>query len=406
MRKYILNFWNTEEIPHEAKVLTAVTSIRWIGWGFAESLIPVLLYSFGHTYAQAGLLRSAYDIAFIVSLPLVGVFADRIRATTLILTGLFLYLFCGLAYFLAGITGVVVFIVLARGINGVAYALDAVGRDTCIRRHTTASKLATVFGYLNTVANFWWIAASLFGILLVKYFSITSLLFLITPTALISIGILMKFRKKKNEKIGIPERAKVPLSSFFKEMKLWNIRLKSLLLFNFFISFTGAIIIFFLPIQAYIKGEGFSFIILMGIVMTLPTLFDWQLGKLFDGKGVKIFTQSLFLFSALIFSLVFFSQYAWQLVVLFVVNLIIQLLSLGANEMVTVHAEPEHFGRVDGIMQSISDIGSMLGPITIGIIMDAYSVQLAYSILGTIILALAIIFYTMNKRGFMKNNYI
>jgi MFS family permease len=137
MQKYVLKFWNTEDIPHEAKILTAVTSIRWIGWGFAESLIPVLLYSFGHTFAEAGLLRSTYDIAFIIALPLVGVLADKThRATTLVLIGLLLYLFCGVAYLLAGIMSAVVFIVLARGINGVAYAFDAVGRNTCVRRHT------------------------------------------------------------------------------------------------------------------------------------------------------------------------------------------------------------------------------------------------------------------------------
>src|SRR4051812_40917568 len=105
MRKYFSSFWNTEEIPHEAKVLTAVTSIRWIGWGFAESMVPVLLYSFGHTFAQAGLLRSAYDIAFILALPLAGVYADRMRATTLVLIGLCLYLFCGISYMLAGMLG-------------------------------------------------------------------------------------------------------------------------------------------------------------------------------------------------------------------------------------------------------------------------------------------------------------
>ncbi len=406
MQKYILRFWNTDEIPYAAKVLTAVTSIRWIGWGFAEALVPILLYSFGHTYAQAGLLRSAYDIAFIIALPLVGVAADRMRATSLVLGGLFLYLFVGVAYLLAGTTGAVIFIVLARGITGVAYAFDAVGRSTCIRRHTPPESLATVFGYLDTVSNFWWIAASLAGIVLVKYFSIAQLLFLIAPAALVAMFVLWRFRKRHPEPRGLSERrARISYASFLGEMRQWNWKLRSLLLFNFFISFTGAIISFFLPIQAYIKGDGLTSVIFMGIAVTLPTLFSWHLGKLFDGKGARIFTQSLFLFSALIFSLVFWQGYAWQLTVLFTVSLIVELLSLGTNEMITVYAEPEHFGRVDGLMRSVSDIGSMIGPLAVGVLMDGYGVPTAYAVLGTIILALAVEFYRMDGKGFLRKRH-
>ena len=397
MERYISKFWDTSEIPHEAKIVTAVTSIRWIGWGFAESLIPILLFSFGHTFAEAGILRSAYDIAFIITLPIVGVFADRMRATTLVLIGLFLYLFVGLSYFLVGVTGAVIFIVLARGMNGVAYAFDAVGKNTCIRRHTDSSKLATVLGFVDTVTNFWWIMASLAGILLIRYFSITNLLLLIAPTSLISIIILTRYRKKKIERLGVVREQKTEFSLSFGGIRTWNVQLKSLLLFNFFVSFAGAVIGFFLPIQAFLSGDGYVSVILMGVVLTVPALFGWHLGKLFDGRGSKVFTQSLFLFAGLIFSLVFFHQYLWQLIVLFVISLIVELLSLGTNEMVTMHAEPEHFGRVDGVMRSVADIGSMLGPLTVGIIMDAYGVGTAYMVLGTIISALAVVFYVTRK---------
>lgn len=393
MKKHILQFWNTKEIPYPVKVLTAVTSIRWIGWGFAESLLTIFIFSFGHTFAQAGLLRSTYDIAFIIALPIVGVFADRMRATTLVLIGLILYLFVGVAYLLSGVMGAAIYIVLARGINGVAYAFDGVGRNTCIRRHTPPSKLATVFGFLDTISNFWWIMAALSGIFLVNYFSIPSLLFVITPTAFISIIILLNYRNKKIEKVETHIREKVPFSSVLKEIKFWDFKLKSLLLFNFFIAFTSAVISFFLPIQAFINGDGLRSVILMGIVVTIPTLFSWHLGNLFDSKKKKFFTKSVFLLSILIFSLVFLNIYIWQLIVLFMVSLIVEFLYLGTNEMVTMYTQPEHFGRVDGIMRSISDIGSMVGPLAIGIIMDAYGIPIAYSVLGTIILGLAVSFY-------------
>ena len=398
MQRYFLKFWNTEEIPHEAKILTNITSLRWLGWGFAESLIPVFLYTFGHTFAQAGLLRSSYDIAYIAALPIAGVLADRMRATSLVLIGLIFYLFVGGSYLLAGVTGLAIFIVVARTTNGVAYAFDSIGRNTCLRRHTQPSKLATVFGYLDTVADFWWIVGAALGIYLIKYFSIPSLLFLITPTSLIAIFILLKYRKKKIEKTGEAKREKVSFSSVFREVKYWNIKLKSLLVFNFFIYLTIAVIIFFLPIQAFLNGDGYLSIIMMGIVPNVPFVFSWKLGKLFDKRGKKFFTQSLFLFAFLVFSLAFTNNYFWQLIVMFSVSLIAELIYLGTSEMITVNSQPEHLGRVDGIMRSFGDLGNMIGPLAIGVIMDSYGFSIAYSVLGVIILTVAWIFYITNKK--------
>ena len=155
MQEHFLKLWKSNDIPIGVRVLTFATSIRWIGWGFAESLIPIFLFSFGHSHANAGILKSFYDIAFIIALPLIGVLADRMRGTTLILIGLGLYVFVGTGYLLAGITGLVIFIVIARFFNGIGYAFDSVGRETYFRRHTPKEKLATVFGYFDSFASFW-----------------------------------------------------------------------------------------------------------------------------------------------------------------------------------------------------------------------------------------------------------
>ena len=187
------SFFNNEEIPYGIRLLTTATSVRWFGWGFAETLIPVLLFSFGNSFAEAGLLKASVDITFILSLPIIGLYADKVRATTLLLISYFLYIFVGLGYFLAGVTGLVIFILLARFINGISWGLDVVARETYFRRHVVENKIATAFGYFDTVANLWWIVAAIIGIFLIKYFSISTLLLLIAPFSLISFLIILKF---------------------------------------------------------------------------------------------------------------------------------------------------------------------------------------------------------------------
>ncbi|MES2416093.1 MAG: MFS transporter [Patescibacteria group bacterium] len=395
-------FWNTAEIPSGAKVLTRATGLRWIGWGFAESLIPILLFSFGNSFAEAGLLRSMFDIAFILALPIVGILADKMRATTLILVGLFIYFFVGAGYLLAGVTGLAIFIVLARFLNGIAFALDAIGRETYVRRHTPANKIATVFGYFDTVSNFWWIVASIAGIFLIKYFSIPLLLFMITPTSIIAFIIVWRFRKKEKE-IGLDEnKIKDKTNNIFTEIKNWNLSLKSLVCFNFFINFAGMTVLFFLPIEVYKEGGSLTSVIIMGIVSALPMLSGWSLGKWFDVKGSKTFSISLLFFSLLLLSLSFLTGYIWRLIIAFLITMISEFLYVGSNEMVTTSSNPEHFGRVDGIMRSITTIGGMAGPLVVGILMDMHGAKTAYISLAALVFALAVIFHILDGNGFMK----
>src|SRR6266403_6171456 len=132
MKDFILKHWNNKELPPGVRLITLTTSIRWIGWGFAENLIPVLIYTFGHSLARSGLINSVYSIALILVVPIVGFAADRMRATTLIAIGLVIYLLVGVSYFLVGITGFVIFIIIARFLNGISYSFDSIGRETYI----------------------------------------------------------------------------------------------------------------------------------------------------------------------------------------------------------------------------------------------------------------------------------
>ncbi len=392
--------FNSNEIPYGIRLVTLVTSIRWFGWGFAETLIPVLLFSFGNSFAEAGLLKASVDISFILALPIIGMFADKVRATTLIMIGAVLYLFVGLGYFLTGVTGMVIFMVLARLINGVSWGLDVVGRETYFRRHSEKNKIATMFGYFDTVANFWWVVAALIGILLINYFSITALLFLITPFSFISLLVVLHFRKKE-EKMHAVTSQKLSINPF-KEVKEWGLMLRGILGFNFLISFTGAVVIFFLPIEVYKEGGSLTLVVLMGIAYILPSLTGWGLGKFFDMKGYKTLGIGLLLFALLLLSLSFLTSFFWRIAIMFIISMILELLSVGSNELMTASTKPEHYGRVDGVMRSVSTVGEMMGPLMVGILIDITSTGSAYISLSILIFSLAVMFKVLDSRGIIQ----
>ncbi len=384
-------FLHKSEIPKGVRVLTWATSIRWIGWGFAESLIPVFLFTFASGYAQTGLLKSAYDIAFILVLPIVGVLADRVRSTTLIVIGLLLYVFVGTGYLFAGLTGMVIFIIIARFFNGIGYAMDAVGRETYFRRNTPKEKLATVFGYFDTVGTFWWVCAALIGIVLVKFISIPWLLFMITPTVLFAIAIVAHVRKSEPEII----LQKKSSSGILRQVLSFDWKLKTVITFNFFISLASATIGFFLPIQVFTEGAGYAPVIIASVVMTLPSLMGYFLGGIFDKKGIRTFGYGLAGLAVLLFALAFTSTYAVQIVIGFLVGVIVELLWVGSEELVTVYTAPDHFGSVDGFMRSINAVGALVGPLSIGILLDTYGTSMAYSVLAMLFFFLTLVFMAM-----------
>jgi predicted MFS family arabinose efflux permease len=138
------------------------------------------------------------------------------------------------------------------------------------------------------------------------------------------------------------------------------------------------------------------------VIATIPTLLGWDFGKLFDIKGSKMFTLGLLSFAVLIFMLVFLRSYAWQVFIYFMVNMVLELLSVGSLELMTTHTKPEHFGKVDGFIKSTEYIGAVVGPLAAGIIMDAYGFASAYIVFTAILVFLAAMFYILQRKGYME----
>src|SRR3989339_548858 len=143
-----------EEIPKGIRLLILATSIRWIGWGLGEAFIPLFLFIFSANFLETGLLTSVFNIVFFLSIPLAGYLADNIKIKYMIIAGLMIYVLIGLGYFLAGITGAIIFVIIARGLNGLAFSLDQVGRETYIIKNSPKNKISSIIGIISSSIYF------------------------------------------------------------------------------------------------------------------------------------------------------------------------------------------------------------------------------------------------------------
>ncbi len=384
-------------VPKGVRLVSQAVAILWFSWGFVEALIPIFLLSFTNSYAETGLLKSIFNISFLLTLPVAGMLADRVASRTLIIIGFLIYPLVGLNYFLAGYTGIVLFIVATRTLNGFCSAIATVGNATYIRLHTANDKISSAFGYFETVANSWWVVAVLASALIVPFLGFENIhwLFLgIIPASFISLIFILKLDadRKGRLKDGFRKAfSKGFYSGALKEVAGWRKGLKLMALLTFFLSFISIVGWFFIPIYAYSQGESLQQIVLLIAILTMPAVFGSYLGKIADKYKAACIFASLGMFPVLLFLLSLTNVYLLQLALVFGIGLALELIGLAGDGITTRITPREHYGRMESSMDAISSIGSLVSPVVLGLIIDSAGMAQTFMILGGVSLLVFLI---------------
>jgi len=378
-------------LPSGVRLFAWVRAIRWFGWGFGESLLPIFILSFSHTFAEAGLFSSTVEIVSLMSLPIIGMWADRIPAKRLVLWSLILYPLVGLGYLLAGIFSLAVFVVLARAVNGFTWELENVGVATYYRRVIDRRNIAASFGYLDTWTNLAWIAAAILGMFLISFMPIHYLLFAIAPFSFVAYFIALK--APKDPMILDGEIHQPSIYSYGKSLRAWrtwtaNFWLLGLIVF--FSSIISAFISFFIPITAYLAGANLPMVVLLGIFGALPALFGYMLGLIADRRNrYVLIALSLFCVAIIAVWLAAIHAYWLQLSAVFLLGIILELLFVVQSSLITTLGPAETYGRRGSAFESISTLGDLVAPLILGVTLDVLGFSnVAFTIAaGAIVLA-------------------
>ncbi|MCX6736256.1 MAG: MFS transporter [Candidatus Parcubacteria bacterium] len=384
------------------RTIAMSTSIRWFGWGFAEAFFPIFLFSFSQTYAEAGLFRSVFGIAFLLSLPIVSWFADNIASKKLMFVSLLIYPFVSISYFFAGSLGVVAFLIGARALNGIAYALDSVGRATYVYTHTKTNNIATSFGYIDSLGNFWWLAAVFLSLAAIQYVPIHFLFLLIIPTSLISM-LLVRTLPDGLTAAELSQGARLSIAgsfgSFFKTIISWSNRVRHLAALLFFVGIVATVGEFFIPIYAYTQNESLWKVVLLTAFATVPCLFSSPIGEISDRyKKHGIFWASG-ISAILLLILAIAPVFPVQLILVFLIGICLKLLVLTIDREVALYIPKEHLGGLSAAFQGVSSITGIIGPITLGISIDLLSMKSTLIILSACSFIFAVMYLNHHKHS-------
>jgi MFS family permease len=381
-------------LPHRVRLFAWVRAIRWFGWGFGESLLPIFILSFSHTFAEAGLFSSTVEIVSLLSLPIIGMWADRVPAKRLVLWSLILYPLVGFGYLLAGIFSLAVFVVLARAVNGFTWELENVGVATYYRRVIDRRNIAASFGYLDTWTNLAWIAAAIIGMFLISFMPIHYLLFAIAPFSFLAYFIALK--APKDPLISDGEIHQPSIFSYGKSLRAWRTWTANFWLLGlvvFFSSIINALISFFIPITAYLAGANLPMVVLLGIFGALPALFGYMLGLIADRRNrYVLIALSLFCVAIIAVWLAAIHAYWLQLSAVFMLGIILELLFVVQSSLITTLGPTETYGRRGSAFESISTLGDLVAPLILGVALDALGFSKVAFVIGAAAIALAAIF--------------
>lgn len=391
-------FLRINAIPRGIKLITWARTIYWFGWGFGETLIPIYILMFSASLTEAGLVNASFDVLFLVSVPFVGIITDAVSSKTLLIIGLCLYPFIGISYYLAGATGLILFIILARAINGISSSIYSVATDTYIRRVAQKGTVASAFGYIASLANFGWVVAAIAGVYLVRFVSIGELLLLITPFSLLAFIPLLRAPKDAAPPVARLDIASIgrPLVTFLKEIAAMQKGLNSVVFLMFILNVASVAATFFIPIDAYKNGASLSAVALLVVISALPTLSEFWLAEFIDGSKLKRKWSLFFSLAALPLLFVaagLVTAFSGRILIALGIETAAILGSLALESYATVLSRRDRYGEISSVLEGAATLGDLAGPIAIGILTDAIGFTYMFAVAAALFCLIAIYYF-------------
>lgn len=385
-----------KNISNGVKLISFSTGIQWFGWGLVEVIVPILVFKLTGSYTQSGFISSLFYISFLFTVPIAGYLADKINLKYLIISGFILYPFIGLLYFFAALKGSILLFILARFLNGIGYGISSIGRNTYFRLHND-NNVSTIFGYFYTIINLIWISGVILSIFLIKLFPQEYMFLFLTLMAIIAVLILFKLEYEPNISSKNLKQRQVNLSfeihtSFFNHLKKLKFELRLLGIMFFFLGLMGVVLDFFMPIYAYDSGANLTKIGVIMIILAIPSLFSYYLGKIADRFKSKILIN-LFIFISIVMMIIPFANLFWQIVLIFLIAFGLKLLELTIEGIMTRATPKTTYGRVNGILSVINTLGYILGFMIFGIIIQKLGMQNSFILFTVISLIILVLIY-------------
>lgn len=335
--------------------------------------LPAYAESLGATAAMIGAIGGAYGVMQIVLRVPLGILSDKIgRDKLLLLAGFVILAVSGLMFIVVKDT---FWVMMARGVGGAAAAWWVV-ISASYAKYNDEEKQVKAQGILNASSNMGKVVAALAGGLLAQAFGLHAPFYFAFLVALVGIGCILLFKTpKETQKITPPSGRE--LAALMKN--------KHLLGFSVLAAFSQLLCFampsYFTSVAAQNLGADSAELGMLMVVYFLATsvasLFvGTKLYKKIGGSKCVAISFAIGAFSCIP---MFYHIDLAAIYVMQALSGVCYGITCGALAGFVIKAvEPRYRSTATGILQSIFAIGIFLGPVIVGNVIEAASIDAAY----------------------------
>jgi DHA1 family multidrug resistance protein-like MFS transporter len=364
--------------------LAALDMIVSLGFGLIMPLFPQYVKLLGGGALEVGILFSSFVLTRAILAAPFGNLSDRVGRKKLILIGGFLYSILAVLFVVPHSW---VGLILVRGLQGVASAMvwpvsEALIIDSCptakrgesIGRVVMASNIGMVIGPF-VGGGIYYVANTFLG-----FSELDSFKFPFYFTALVSlVGVILVWINVTDASAPQKDRPKISFRKLFHpdgmdRQGLINLRVlyANAFMEGFAFSSIGPLMAFYLPERfTYLQADVVAIVI--GVAMGVGALIAVPSGRLSDRVGRKkvFIVGSFFSYTGVI--LIPFGWTLWIVVVFMSFRSMAFQVASPAMRALQADTVPENVrGRLIGMLESMSNFGSVLGAPVGGFLLDMY----------------------------------
>ncbi|BDC36495.1 MAG: MFS transporter [Candidatus Methanoliparum thermophilum] len=369
-----------------------------VGMGLLTPFISLYSkLSFNATGIWLGIIFSGFSISKIITTPFIGFASDKKSKKKVLQIGAILYSFIPFAYMYADTIYTLLIVRLLHGFSSafmtpiiIAYLGDISPKGE-EGRYMALLNLPLFLGA--------GIGPFLGGILIdreIRYlFYLMEIFFL---TILLMTSLFPDIKKS-----GISSVQNYSITQSLKDHKTLI-----LIVFGFLNSLSRCLIIFFVPIFAYISLnlDGYQ----IGAIFSLATITSFLLQYPFGMASDRLPKLGLILLGSFIYTftlfLMPFSRYFWDLLFLTLIfnigNALTAPASMGAA---TIIGKDLGVGTTVGLVDTSMSIGMIVGPILAGVIMDLSSIERTFYLIGMMNIIGLIVIYLLKAKLSENRNF-
>ena len=367
-----------------------------VGMGIVSPVLTIYAKSFGVTIFMASMAVTVYSVGRLIMDVPAGMLADSVGRRPLMIIGTILIAICA---FLNASTDNFYLFLLYRFVQGIGSAMWMTSRTTLLADILKPEERGRVLGYFQSFQNIGQAAGPTIGGFIATWYGIKANFYAYAAMGIISFILTYMYIQEPKDIKTHGSSHGFPIDLALKLTKNKGFMFASLAGATAFFLMSG-IRQTILPIYAAQVvnlspadiGIILSAATIANIVLTIP------IGYGIDLIGRKPIIVASLLTSGL--SMFLFPQ-AGSFIILCAISLIMGVGSSGTQQaplaMATDATIGEPRGLSMGLFRLFGDIGSLIGPLLLGIIADGFGVVMPFYVMGLIIFANAVLIFLFGE---------